>query len=148
MVAATNARSNASGEYYDQEKSLLENLKLKSPLLSRFDLILVIIDRRDALVDQRIAAVILNSSMTALANENESQEQQNVVSKHDTLQWSFELLKNYFCLIKTLKPSFTHGAGQVLRKYYYYKRQTPSHDPSRCTIRMFESMIRFVNLST
>lgn len=125
IIAATNAK----GGHYDPNLSLCVNAGLASPLLSRFDLILVLIDSKDHAWDEIVAQHILNGNST--------------LSKTNTTTWSFEMMKSYFGIIKNLKPSLTPAANQILSKYYYAQRQADDRNAARTTVRMLESMIRY-----
>lgn len=123
IIAATNAK----GGHYDTSLNLSVNAGLASPLLSRFDLILVLIDSKDYAWDQIVARHILNGNDT---------------TSGDTALWSFEMMKSYFGLIKNLRPMLTPDANRVLSKYYYAQRQADDRNAARTTVRMLESMIR------
>ena len=130
IIAATNAK----GGHYDPNVNLSVNAGLASPLLSRFDLILVLIDSKDNNWDQIVAQHILNGNATA--------------SNDDSALWSFEMMKSYFGLIKNLRPSLTPAANKVLSQYYYaqrqqqQERQADERNAARTTVRMLESMSR------
>lgn len=124
IIAATNAK----GGHYDKTLSLSVNAGLASPLLSRFDLILVLIDSKDNNWDQIVAHHILNGNATA--------------TNDDAALWSFDMMKSYFGLIKNLRPSLTPAANRVLSEYYYAQRQADDRNAARTTVRMLESMIR------
>lgn len=123
IIAATNAK----GGHYDTSLNLSVNAGLASPLLSRFDLILVLIDSKDYAWDQIVARHILNGNDT---------------TSGDTALWAFEMMKSYFGLIKNLRPMLTPDANRVLSKYYYAQRQADDRNAARTTVRMLESMIR------
>lgn len=123
IIAATNAK----GGHYDTIFNLSVNAGLASPLLSRFDLILILIDGKDYAWDQIVAQHILNGNDT---------------TSDDKSLWPFEMMKSYFGLIKNLRPSLTPAANQILSKYYYAQRQADDRNAARTTVRMLESMIR------
>ncbi|XP_046447049.1 DNA helicase MCM9-like [Daphnia pulex] len=123
IIAATNAK----GGHYDTSLNLSVNAGLASPLLSRFDLILILIDGKDYAWDQIVAQHILNGNDT---------------TSDDKSLWPFEMMKSYFGLIKNLRPSLTPAANQILSKYYYAQRQADDRNAARTTVRMLESMIR------
>lgn len=50
------AAANPSGGYYDKSKTIMENLKIPIPLLSRFDLVYVLLDRPNHELDSLIVA--------------------------------------------------------------------------------------------
>lgn len=56
LVAANPARG-----HYDKGKTVAENLKIGSPMLSRFDLIFVLVDRPDEILDKRLSRHILTA---------------------------------------------------------------------------------------
>lgn len=124
IIAATNAK----GGHYDPNLNLSVNAGLASPLLSRFDLILVLIDSKNQSWDQIVAQHILNGNTSC--------------EKGDGALWSFEMMKSYFTLIKNLRPTLTPEANQILSKYYYAQRQADDRNAARTTVRMLESMIR------
>lgn len=129
IIAATNAK----GGHYDSSLNLSVNSGLASPLLSRFDLILVLLDSKNQGWDQIVAHHILNGN--ALGSEGGGG---NIP---DT--WSFDKMKTYFSLIKNLKPTLTPAANRILSQYYYAQRQANDRNAARTTVRMLESMIRY-----
>jgi DNA helicase MCM8 len=53
------AAANPSGGHYDRCKTLSENVRLSAPLLSRFDLVFILLDRPDAEQDARLSAHVV-----------------------------------------------------------------------------------------
>lgn len=53
------AAANPVGGHYNQSKSVGENLKMNSALLSRFDLVFILLDKPDVAMDAHISAHIL-----------------------------------------------------------------------------------------
>ncbi len=49
------AAANPAGGHYDRTKSLAENVRLSAPLLSRFDLVFILLDRPDVEQDARLS---------------------------------------------------------------------------------------------
>lgn len=123
-------------------KAISANLALASPLLSRFDLIFLILDRPQQqqqrpqewdseLCDRLLERGIIRGSNSAF----------NVGS--GDLLWDFETLKGYVNHVKNHKnPRMTPIAELVLSKYYQLQRRSDSLRAARTTVRLLESLVR------
>lgn len=115
---------------YDTSKSLSVNTTLASPLLSRFDIILVLLDQRNEQWDHLVSTFILDNHRATPTDAV------------DNLQWTLERLQAYIIHVKTINPVTTEPANQVMSKYYQLQRQTDCLSSGRTTVRLLESLVR------
>lgn len=116
-----------------------------SPLLSRFDLILAVLDTNDPERDVQVSNFILNEQVFGSSNET----QQLVYSQQDEFKFDYDMLASYISMVKTINAVMTDSAAVILKKYYAIQRQTDSTIASsttakqpRTTIRLLESLVR------
>lgn len=132
ILAATNPKGK-----YDPNESVSVNVALASPLLSRFDLVLVLLDAKNEEWDKVVSGYILAGKPPILTAQIETANDSSCSSL-----WSMDRLQSYLCYVKSIKPVMTPEANKVLSRYYQRQRQADIRNAARTTIRLLESMIR------
>ncbi|PIA13102.1 MCM-domain-containing protein [Coemansia reversa NRRL 1564] len=144
------AAMNPKGKY-DVQSSLAINTALSTPLLSRFDLVLVLLDSHDEQWDSRVASFLLADPSTGasdkgdVAGENVEYPKEAVpdTATNSNDIWSFDKLQAYIAYVKSaFQPQSTPASEQVLTRYYQMQRQRDTLNAARTTIRLLESLIR------
>lgn len=124
VLAATNPKGSCSAD-----GELDVNTGIASPLLSRFDLVLVLKDSHNQDWDRLVSKFIL-------------QGQNPLEEREDTGFWSISRMRSYFLTIKALTPRLTEDAQRVLQEYYRCQRSVAQRDAARTTLRLLESLVR------
>ncbi|XP_077516230.1 uncharacterized protein LOC144126139 [Amblyomma americanum] len=124
VLAATNPKGSCSAD-----GELDVNTGIASPLLSRFDLVLVLKDSHNQDWDRLVSKFIL-------------QGQNPVEEREDTGFWSISRMRSYFLTIRALSPRLTGDAQRVLQEYYQCQRKVAQRDAARTTLRLLESLVR------
>jgi replicative DNA helicase Mcm len=108
IIAAANPRSGR----YDRYKTPTQNIHLPPSLLSRFDLIFVVIDRPDPADDARMAEFILKNSI--IGNGSLDDDQTDI-----TAPINGDLLKKYIKHARrNYEPLLTDEAKERIKEYY------------------------------
>ena len=110
---------------YNPWKTASDNIRLSPPLLSRFDLIFVVIDKPDAQTDRDIANFILDLHMQAESlkscESEENKEDATIPVPKDIIRG--DLLKKYIHYArKTCKPRLTPAASKKISDFYLKMR--------------------------
>eukprot|EP01135_Chromosphaera_perkinsii_P003156 Nk52_evm45s236 gene=Nk52_evmTU45s236 len=135
IIASTNPKGK-----YDTEQSLSVNVAVASPLLSRFDLVFVLLDSQDKDWDETLSRFILTKkaqlgipSVKEMANNDDP----------DSIEWDIDFLKSYIYYVKSsLSPQLTKESQRILVQYYQMQRSADQRNAARTTIRLLESMVR------
>lgn len=141
LIAALPARTtvfaaaNPAGGQYNRGKTLMENLKMSPAMLSRFDLVFLLLDRPDAERDLKLTEYIMAKSGTAeraaaarmglleyttTNNNNEQQQHHNTMHLDNYPSMKKPPLKER---LKIRTPDDDPLPPQLLRKYIAYAKQ-------------------------
>ena len=97
------------GQKYQEEAGIVANSGLNSPLISRFDLIFVLVDEERRDLDERKCDFILRKF-----------EQKGGFGGDDPEVWEAEDVKEYIqCVRKKCEPFMVEEAQKLLTQYYY-----------------------------
>ncbi|XP_073311345.1 probable DNA helicase MCM9 isoform X2 [Primulina huaijiensis] len=125
--------TNPKGQY-DPDQSLSVNTTLSGPLLSRFDIVLVLIDTKNPQWDEVVSSHIL-SEHTEPSKGDCDQNLSEI--------WPLNMLRRYIQFVKGyFRPVLTKEAEKVISSYYQLQRRSATQNAARTTIRMLESLIR------
>ncbi|XP_072953545.1 probable DNA helicase MCM9 [Typha angustifolia] len=124
--------TNPKGQY-DPNQPLSVNTSLSGPLLSRFDIVLVLLDTKNPEWDAIVSSHILAEKGEETKNKNDDLEN----------MWSLPMLRRYIHYVKQrFKPVLTKDSERVISSYYQLQRRSATHNAARTTVRMLESLIR------
>ncbi|CAI9104079.1 OLC1v1002690C1 [Oldenlandia corymbosa var. corymbosa] len=138
LVTTLNTRTivfgatNPKGQY-DPEESLSVNTTLSGPLLSRFDIVLVLLDTKNPDWD-----AVVSSHILAEAEKEKGNRDEDLASI-----WPLTMLRRYIYYVKrNFKPVLSKEAEKVISSYYQLQRRSATQNAARTTVRMLESLIR------
>ncbi|PIA18334.1 MCM-domain-containing protein [Coemansia reversa NRRL 1564] len=164
------AAANPAGGHYNKAKTVAENLKISSALLSRFDLVFILLDRPDVDMDKFLSEhVMALHSGSTLREAEVTQASQYVQSgvnddggfsadgegnrlrnwlrlqpgeKVDVIPPS--LMRKYVAYArKYVQPRLSAGATRMLREFYLELRKTHRRiDSMPITTRQLEALVR------
>ncbi|KAJ1778707.1 DNA replication licensing factor mcm8, partial [Coemansia sp. RSA 2523] len=159
--ASVIAAANPAGGHYNKAKTVAENLKINSALLSRFDLVFILLDRPDVDMDRFLSehVMALHSGNRSSRDQSASQcvQQAEDESATGSLQNSLRarpgekidfipppLLRKYVAYArKYVHPRLTPGATQKLQEFYLELRRSHRKiDSTPITTRQLEAMVR------
>ncbi|NWU98785.1 MCM8 helicase, partial [Upupa epops] len=159
------AAANPVGGHYNKAKTVSENLKMGSALLSRFDLVFILLDTpnedHDHLLSEHVMAIragkqVVYSSAIATRVNTQDRSVLEVVSDQPLLERlkilpgenfdaiPHQLLRKYIGYARQyVYPDLTPEAAQVLQEFYLeLRKQNQGADSTPITTRQLESLIR------
>lgn len=158
------AAANPVGGHYNKGKTVSDNLKMNSALLSRFDLIFILLDKPDKNMDAFLSEHVMkihsginekneiNKNINFNEDQNNSQDDENETlaerlkikdySNFDPIPP--KLLRKYIAYSREyVEPTFSKEAKEVIRDFYLLLRSKyRSIDNTPITTRQLESMTR------
>ncbi|KAL9696500.1 hypothetical protein quinque_016079 [Culex quinquefasciatus] len=132
VLAATNPKIPFSVNDLEGESA---SLGVGGPLLSRFDLVLLLRDQYDPEWYMDVCDHILSLSVLDEAKDHFQQ------ISPDTC-WNLDTLQRHFQAIQEIDPKFSEGAKTILNAYYLACRANPNRSQHRTTPRLLESLRR------
>ncbi|XP_063172080.1 DNA helicase MCM8 isoform X2 [Candoia aspera] len=161
------AAANPAGGHYNKAKTVSENLKMGSALLSRFDLVFILLDvpneDHDHLLSEHVMAMrggkrtgcssaivtrenFQNSNISVLEvlSEKPLVERLKLIPGENCDPIPHQLLKKYVGYARQyVHPRLSPEAAQILQKFYLELRQQSQRaDSTPITTRQLESLIR------
>lgn len=154
------AAANPAGGHYNHGRTLLENLKLNAALLSRFDLVFVLLDRPDEHTDRLMTAHITAMYGSAERTKAPARRGVPVASSspdNQTLRARLRLrideeidglphvlMQKYIAYArKTVRPRLSAAAAAELKRFYLQERAAPrSANATPITTRRLEALVR------
>ena len=135
---------------YDSNCDLSMNTRIASPLLSRFDIVLVLLDDPDDEWDKRVSEFLLKKHMYggceaagSADDDAAAAAKSNFCKVNGHRVWSKEKLQAYITLLKTWpRAPLEESARMLIKTYYKRQRGASGSDNARTTIRLLESLIR------
>ncbi|CAK1579457.1 unnamed protein product [Parnassius mnemosyne] len=122
VIAACNPKG-----HYQTDEPLSSNVSLGTPLLSRFDLIFILLDSKNSSWDNLVSSYILFGGSKAIESKT---------------RWSIEKLQMYISLVGPRRTEMSKSANAIIQSYYMMQRKSNNRDPSRTTVRMLDSLVR------
>ncbi|KAH7437197.1 hypothetical protein KP509_05G060500 [Ceratopteris richardii] len=171
LVASLSARTavlaaaNPVGGHYNRSKTVNENLKMSAALLSRFDLVFILLDKPDELMDQRLSEHIMalhagsEERYHAAKKSLHRAANQNVGGSGSTLAARLRLnsqgdsgfsplpgplIQKYVAYAKQyVFPRMSDAAAKELGDFYLeLRKHSHSADGTPITARQLESLVR------
>uniref|UniRef100_A0AAR2J0Z5 DNA helicase MCM8 n=1 Tax=Pygocentrus nattereri TaxID=42514 RepID=A0AAR2J0Z5_PYGNA len=166
------AAANPVGGHYNKAKTVSENLKMGSALLSRFDLVFILLDTpnedHDHMLSEHVMAMragkkgMVSSATVARNSTQESNisileipsdrplsERLKVFPGENLDPIPHQLLRKYVGYARHyVHPSLSAEAAQVLQDFYLeLRKQNQSADSTPITTRQLESLIRLTEVT-
>ena len=156
--------ANPKQGHYNANKSVSENLNMKTPLLSRFDLCFILKDDHNAAFDDRLSEHVMkqhrHESKRSVQSSYQAATQSNAAPNFSIENYSnliqrlkkvndtqnpipLNVMKDYISYARQYcKPKLTTKAASILQDFYVKLRSKRERGTVPITTRQLESMIR------
>ncbi|KAJ3649280.1 hypothetical protein Zmor_021032 [Zophobas morio] len=153
------AAANPTGGHYNKAKTIAENLKISSPMLSRFDLIFILLDQPNEELDMMLSEHVLalhsgksgssyaiNKTYSRISNacNNSLRGRLSLQNDDEIDHLPHSLFRKYIAYAqKYVNPQLSDAAKKVLRDFYFQlRKQYQTGDCTPITTRQLNSLIR------
>ncbi|CDF38674.1 DNA replication licensing factor MCM8 [Chondrus crispus] len=146
------AAANPVGGHYDRSRTVCENLKIALPLLSRFDIVFILMDKADHARDQFISEHVMkmfgmrSSNQSDLEGETHTSLQNRLRSMRVSDPLPPRLFRQYIAYARAhVHPALSEGAKREFQEFYLQLRKSTheqSIDTTPITTRQLESLVR------
>ncbi|XP_050529032.1 DNA helicase MCM8-like [Daktulosphaira vitifoliae] len=145
------AAANPIGGHYNSEKGVLDNLKMSQAMLSRFDLIFLLLDKPDEFADKKLTAHVLNMHKSLIVTDQNKLDKNTVFLKdrlsqtyHNDDYISHAELRKYIAYARKYIPFpiLSNDAKEMLQQYFIELRKNNMNYDIPITVRQLESCIR------
>lgn len=126
------AAANPVASAWDKDKTIIENIKLPDTLLSRFDLVFLLLDPNEREYDERLAHHLVSRYF-----DDAEQDQEDFIEH--------SLLRDYIAYARAnISPKLSPEANELLVEIYLELRQASKETQGRIQVypRNFESLVR------
>jgi len=137
---------------YNTNKSAMENIGLPDSLISRFDLLFIVLDHHDPLIDSKIADHVLRShkwrgQVTESGNGVFVQPDSLLHGSTDVDYLTIGFIKKYISHVKQIQPELQQEAIDQLVQEWSDLRAIATRKTQPITPRTFETLIRLSTAS-
>lgn len=131
---------------YNPKRPLTEQLNISGPLLSRFDIVLLLLDDINPIWDEQVADHILKTHSNSAASTPGSLLKDLIKPSSTSAASVFSdinVLQQYIQWVKTrFHPTMTPESEEILSGYYHLRRFAHGRHAARTTLRLLESLVR------
>lgn len=110
VIAACNPKGN-----YDISSDITANTAIASPLLSRFDLVLLLLDQPDKEYDKRISTFLLKQA----TNAGKRVVDASLEFQNSDLVWDIDSIRQYISFVREkFQPTLSPEAAALVQRFY------------------------------